>query len=397
MRTRTTLLLVLCTLLVSAVPAGVAGAASAPGATTAHAGVSDAALQQEVPDCTYPFTSTDATGEEVTVEEAPETVTTLGPSAAQTMWEIGGKEQVVGLSSNAEYLADAETRTNVSASGFGFSTEAVVGTEADLVLAANIVSNETVTALRDAGMTVYKFEAATSIDDVANKTERIGRLTGNCEGAAEANAWMYANVETAQSVTADADAPEVLVPLGGSSLAGGGTFINAMVNASGGANLAVEEFDAPYPYGVSDETILELDPGMLVLQEGSEGLITQQPYAATTAGENNASVVVDGNYLSQPAPRSVVYTTQNLTEGFHPDAAASAEWTARSEVSVGATPTATTTETTETTNAPQTTVTEDTEATVTPGTNTTGEAPGFGGVAALAALAAGAALLSRRD
>ncbi len=391
MRTRTTLLIVLCTLLAGVAPAGAVGAPDA--AATNHAVAGDAALDEEVPECSFPFTATDATGTEVTVEEVPERVTTLGPSEAQTMWEIGGKEQVVGLSSNAHYLADAESRTNVSASGFGYSTEAVVGTEADLVLAANIVPAETVTALRDAGMTVYQFRAATSIEDVANKTTRVGKLTGNCEGAAEANAWMNANVETATNVTADVERPTVLVPLGATSLAGDGTFINAMVETAGATNLAVEAFNTSYPYQVSDETIVELNPEMLVLQRGSEDLITQQPYAATTAGQNNASVVVDGNYLSQPAPRSVVYTTRNLTEGFHPDAAASAEWTARSDVTVGSTPTptATATESSMDTATPTAAMTESTEE------PTTTDGPGFGPAVAVAALGAGAALLGRRD
>jgi iron complex transport system substrate-binding protein len=389
MRTRTTLLLVLCILLSGVAPAGAVGAPDA--AATNHAVDGDTALQQEVPECSFPFTATDATGTEVTVEEVPERVTTLGPSEAQTMWEIGGKEQVVGLSSNAHYLADAESRTNVSASGFGYSTEAVVGTEADLVLAANIVPAETVTALRDAGMTVYQFRPATSIEDVANKTTRVGKLTGNCAGAAEANAWMNANVEAAAEVTADTESPEVLVPLGATSLAGDETFINAMVETAGATNLAVEAFNSSYPYQVSDETIVELNPEMLVLQAGSEGLLTQQPYAATTAGQNNASVVVNGDYLSQPAPRSVVYTTRNLTEGFHPDAAASAEWTARSEVTVGSTPTATATESPMDTATPTVATTESTEE------PTTTEGPGFGPTVAVAALGAGAALLSRRD
>jgi iron complex transport system substrate-binding protein len=389
MRTRTTLLLVLCILLSGVAPAGAVGAPDA--AATNHAVDGDTALQQEVPECSFPFTATDATGTEVTVEEVPERVTTLGPSEAQTMWEIGGKEQVVGLSSNAHYLADAESRTNVSASGFGYSTEAVVGTEADLVLAANIVPAETVTALRDAGMTVYQFRPATSIEDVANKTTRVGKLTGNCAGAAEANAWMNANVEAAAEVTADTESPEVLVPLGATSLAGDETFINAMVETAGATNLAVEAFNSSYPYQVSDETIVELNPEMLVLQAGSEGLLTQQPYAATTAGQNNASVVVNGDYLSQPAPRSVVYTTRNLTEEFHPDAAASAEWTARSEVTVGSTPTATATESSMDTATPTVATTESTEE------PTTTEGPGFGPTVAVAALGAGAALLSRRD
>lgn len=385
MRTHATLLIVLLTLLAGVAPAG---AVAAPGAATApDAGAADHALQQEVPDCSYPFTATDATGENVTLEEPPETVTTLGPSATQTMWEIGGKEQVVGLGTYSYYLADAETRTNVSAAGFGYSTEAVVGTEADLVLASNIASDDTVSALRDAGMTVFKFGPSTSVEDVANKTTMIGKLTGNCVGAAEANAWMTANVEAAADVTADVEEPEVLVPLGGSSLAGGGTFIDAMVTTAGGTNLAADAFDSPYPYGVSDERIIELDPEMLVLQEGSESLIQSEPYSLTTAGQNNASVVVDGNWLSQPAPRSVVFATRNLTEGFHPDAAANAEWTARSEVTIE-TETATPTEAVTEAATPESTATPEPTST---------DSPGFGGAAAVAALGAGVALLARRD
>ncbi len=386
MRTRTTLLIVLCTLLAGVAPAGAVGAVDAP---TAHASVDNAAVQQSVPDCSYPLSSTDATGTEVTIEEAPETVTTLGPSAAQTMWEIGGKEQVVGLGQNAQYLAGADSRTNVSAAGFGYSTEAVVGTEADLVLAANVVSNDTVAALRDAGMTVYKFESATSIEDVADKTALIGRLTGNCQGAAETNAWMNANVDTAREVTADSDRPRVLVPLGGGFVVGNETFIDAMVTAAGGENVAAERYGSGYSEA-SDEVIVELDPEIIVFQPWMASYIGQEPFSLTTAGQNNASVVVNANYLNQPAPRSVVYATRNLTEGFHPDAAASAEWTARGDVNV-ATATPTPTETvamSETATATETTMSADT-------TETSG--PGFGAGAAVAALGAGAALLGRRD
>jgi iron complex transport system substrate-binding protein len=342
-------------------------------------------------ECSFPYTATDATGTEVTIEEPPETVTTLGPSAAQTMWEIGGKEQVVGLDQHATYLAGAESRTNVSASGYGYSVETVVGTEADLVLAANIVSDETVAKLREAGMTVYKFEAATSIEDVAEKTTMTGKLTGNCEGAAEANTWMMQNVETARDVTEDEDSPRVLAPLGSGYVVGGETFIDSVLTAAGGENVAARN-DTGYPQ-LSDELILELDPEVLVLQPWMEmaGLATQEPYASTTAGAQNATVVVNANYLNQPAPRSVVYATRTLTEEFHPDASASAEWTARSDVTLDTeTQTATPTPTERVT---PTAVVDDTE----PKTETTTDGPGFGIAAGVAALALGSVLLHRRD
>ncbi|PSQ51705.1 corrinoid ABC transporter substrate-binding protein [Halobacteriales archaeon SW_8_65_20] len=327
------------------------------------------------------MTLTDASGTEVTVEERPDRVTTLNPSAAQTMWEIGGKSQVVGVTDFAGYLDGAEERTSVSKTdGVGFSVERVVGTEPDLVLAPNTTTTDQVAALRDAGLTVYLFAAATDTDDIAQKTTTIGKLTGNCDGAARTNAWMTANVDAAVSATADRESPRVLNPLGSGYVANTNTFISAMITASGGQNALADAnvTDTLYPQ-VSDEVILETNPEVLVVSSRLDDIQNEEPYQSTIAGQNNATVTVNTSYLNEPAPRSVVYSVRNLTEAFHPDAEAS--FVAKSEVTVS-TATATPTEST-----PADTATTE--------PSTTGEQPGFG-VAALV-LAVGAIVLARRE
>lgn len=340
MRRYTAILLATALVLAGTVPAvaaGTAGPTAPAGATGGDApAVDDGQLRTNVQaaSCEFPFTATDATGTEVTIEERPERVTTLNPSAAQTMWEIGGKAQVVGLTQYALYLDGAESRTNVSASGMGVSVEAVVGTNPDLVLAPNATSVETVAALREAGVTVFHFAEATNISHVRTKTTLTGQLTGNCEGAAQANAWMDANVEAAREATADVERPSALYPLGGGYVANTGTFISAMIEASGAENAAGQrEFSTSYPK-VSDEVILELSPDYLVLTDSTAYITGQEPYASLDAVRENNTVMVNTNYLNQPAPRSVVYAVRNLTEGFHPDAAANAEFVARGEVRV---------------------------------------------------------------
>jgi iron complex transport system substrate-binding protein len=321
-------------------------------------------------DCSFPYTATDASGTEVTLEERPERVTTLNPSAAQTMWALDAEAQVVGRTQFAAYLEGADSKTNVSkAGGFGASVEKVVGTEPDLVLAPNTTSRETVKQLRDAGLTVFVFSTATSIEDVAEKTTTIGRLTGNCQAAARTNAWMTANVEAAREATADAERPSVLYPLGGGYVANTGTFISTMLEASGGTNAMAEaNVSQPYPQ-VNDETIVDLAPEVIVTTDSNRYLLEQEPYASTPAVENDRTVDVDVNYLNQPAPRSVVYSVQNLTMGLHPDVEAS--WVAKSEISL----------TTATDDAPTETFT------ATPsGSPTEGSGVGFGLVAALLAL-----------
>lgn len=393
-----TLIAVLMLVLTATVPAVGAAATAGLATSNAHTGgtsVETAAGVNAAPavasssqqECTFPYTATDATGTDVTLEEKPERVTTLNPSAAQTMWEIGGKSQVVGVSQFALYLEGADSRANVSASGFGVSIEKVVGTNPDLVLAPNSTSTETVASLRDAGLTVFHFSSSTTIEDVAEKTTQFGRLTGNCEGAAEANAWMNANVETAGEATADAEDVRVLYPLGGGYIAGSNTFISAMLDTAGGANVAAERNLSGYPQ-INDEVVIELAPEYLVLTGYSSYLVDEEPYASTPAVKNNNTVQVNRNWMNQPAPRSVVMGVRTLTRGFHPEAAAEASFETRAEaVAAMETPTPTQTATATPTSA---TAEPTTESTSTSG-------PGFGVALTIATLAGLSVLLTRRE
>ncbi|WP_101296419.1 PGF-CTERM-anchored ABC transporter substrate-binding protein [Halegenticoccus soli] len=305
-------------------------ALSAVAATPLAAG----ATQQSGAQCSFPVSVTDATGTEVTLDEKPQRVTTLMPSATQIMWEIGGKEQVVGvgLPEYSTYLDGVESRTNVSAEGMGVSVEKIVGTDPDLVLAPSGTPQETVEALREAGLTVYVYSDTTSVEDVKRDTTVTGKLTGNCEGAAEANAWMVANVDAAANATADAERPRVIYPLGGGYVAGGETFIDSVISASGGTNVVAEAGLTGYPQ-LNDEKVIELEPEVIVVSDyPGPSVVRSEPYASTPAGENNRTVTVDRNWINQPAPRSVVYATRNLTAGLHPEAAESADFVAKSEI-----------------------------------------------------------------
>jgi iron complex transport system substrate-binding protein len=276
------------------------------------------AAAQASQNCSFPVTTTDATGTEVTLEERPERVTTTNPSAAQTMWEIGGRDQVVGLTQYASYLEGSERRTNVSAS-FGVNIERVAGTNPDLVIAPNASAGD-VDGLRDAGLTVYHLPQATSVADIREKTTTVGRLTGNCRGAAETNTWMDANVETVRELTSGiGDRPTVLYPLGSGYVAANSTFIDAVLSVAGTDNAASEY--SGYPQ-LNDETVLEMDPEILILTENSAGLASEEPYASTTAGRRNATVQVRVRNLNQPAPRSVVNVLRSLTRQLYigPDA-----------------------------------------------------------------------------
>ncbi|WP_049907604.1 PGF-CTERM-anchored ABC transporter substrate-binding protein [Haloferax elongans] len=351
---------------------------------TVFAGVpaSVAAADQTV-QCTFPMAVTDATGTEVTISEDPERVVTTNPSAAQTMWEIGARDEVVGVSQYATYLDGASEKANVSGSG-GLNVEAVIGLEPNLVLvpeSSYSAAPERVKQLRDAGLAVVVLETSDSLDAVADKTERVGKLTGNCEAGEKLADEMRTSIEHMERALEDAERPVGLNSFFGYT-SGANTFISDLMVTGGLQNGAAEANITDFA-PINDEAVVEMNPEYIVMPSHAPRP-SSPAYNSTTAIKEGNVIVIEAHKLQQPAPRAIG-ASEAIMQAVHPDAY---ERYLELENESAATATQTTA-----TDAPETTVTTDTSTTAEQTTETS--APGFGAVVSLVALA-GAALLARR-
>jgi iron complex transport system substrate-binding protein len=336
--------------------------AAAPLTATASAAQSD--------ECTFPVSETDVTGTEVQLEERPDRVVALQPSDAQTTWEIGARDQVVGLpqNSNTAYLNDTGDRTNVANDDGTTDVESVVGANPDLALAANVTTQDTVQQLRSAGLTVYHFGLAENLSDIYGQIETTGRLTGNCEAANESVADMQDRVSDVRDAAADRDSPRVLYYFF-EYTTGTGTHIHDLIETAGGENVAAEAGLEGYQ-PISAEIVADRDPQVIV-DPSDATPPSGAPYNGTTAAQNDQIVSVNANYVSQPGPR-VVIALESMAEAF-------AEFEAQTE---------TTTPETTTESATPDTVTESATPDVVTESATDGSGPGFGLVGGAVALVA---------
>ena len=357
--------LLLVVVAVGPAAAGVAAAAHPEPTADRHPSVVGA----QSDGCDFPYTATDATGTEVTLDADPERVVTLNPSAAQTMWEIGAESEVVGVSQYASYLEGADAKANVSGAS-GPSVEAVLATNPDLVLVPSSsygAAEERTEQIRAQGSPVFVFGEGTSMESVANKTERIGRLTGNCEAGVERAAEMRRSIASMQRVLNGTERPVGLNVFFGYT-SGANTFIGDVMETGGLRNGAAERGVSGFN-PINDETVVALDPAWIVVPEHS-GVPETPAYNTTTAVREGNVVVVDTNYLQQPAPRAVI-AAETILAAVHPEAYDEyRELNPRAADEVTPTP-----------ESPTTTAT---------GT------PGFDAVVSVVALAALAALLARR-
>jgi len=392
---------------VAAVPVG--------GVTAGSTADAVESLQETTDDCELPYTATDATGTDVTVEERPERIVSLGPGTAQTLVELGAGDRIVGASQYASYLDGSDSWANVSGPGRTFaSVEKVVAQKPDLVLAENIVPNETVQQLRSAGITVHKFPSATGLQDVYDKVNRTGRLVDEPYAAAETVAEMQYKVRIAQTAAEGKESPKALYNFFGYT-SGEGTFIDEITTSAGGTNVAAEAGITGYKQ-ISQEVVADRTVEWLLLNSGSPTVPKGAAYQETIAVKQNQTVVLDRNYISQPAPR-IVQPITKLSEAFYPDAYEEAASQVEKPTDVRPacappqttepTPTATTTpagdETTTTAVADggdgdgsdSTTTVFDRKTTAMP-TGHADDIPGFTPVVAVLAVLGSVALLSRR-
>ncbi|GAB3688554.1 PGF-CTERM-anchored ABC transporter substrate-binding protein [Salinarchaeum chitinilyticum] len=293
---------------VGATTGGLAAAGAAPSA--------NAAVAQE--DCSFPVTLTDASGTEVTLEEEPETVVTLGASSAQTVWEIGEQEKVVGMpvDSSTAYLNGSDNRTHVL-DGINVDLEVVTDLDPDLVIAPNIIASEDVQALRDAGHTVYRENDASSVADIRERTETTGRLLGACGAADDTIEWMNETLSTVEETVADEDRPSVFYWLGSGFTATPGSFQDEGITLAGATNAAAN-IDLGQPPQAEPEEIVAEDPDYFLVTEGGS-LPEDHPVQQTTAAQEGDVLTVDSNYWNQPAPRFVL-AIQQVSEQLHSEA-----------------------------------------------------------------------------
>lgn len=285
--------------------------------------------------CSFPVTKTDATGTAVTVENEPSRVVALQASAAQTMWEIGAQKKVVGLpGQHTAYLNGSNDRTDITKQdGYTTNIETVVSLNPDLVLAPNTVSNETVKKLRSAGLTVYKFGFGRSIEDIYNKTTLTGQLVGACQGANQRVKTMNETVASIESAVEGRERPRVLYMMSGGFTAGNGTFIDRVITSAGGENIATNAGITGYKE-ISPESVIKQDPQWIVVGSDTSTIPNRSAYTETTALKTNQTVVVNSNYISQPAPR-VVTPMKKLAGTFHPGAIKQANTSETDENTMG--------------------------------------------------------------
>jgi iron complex transport system substrate-binding protein len=273
------------------------------------------------------MTFTDDLGNTIELTGYPGKIISLSPSTTEILFAIGAGEQVVGRDEFSVYPEAALEVTSVGAMWDELPSEAILALEPDLVVAAQIISEDQVAALRDLGLNVYWQANPTSYEELWENLRDFGRLTGHEAETETLITDLEARVKAVQDKTASvSDRPSVFYELDATDpsnpwTAGSGTFIDYIIAQAGGTN-AASALQGDYAQ-LSSEQLIAVDPEVILLADALYG-VTPESVAARpgwdviTAVKENALYPIDPNMMSVPGPR-LVDALEETARLLHPE------------------------------------------------------------------------------
>ena len=260
-------------------------------------------------------------------EGYPQSIISISPSTTEILYAIGAGSQVIGRDDFSVYPEEALAVPNVGALWEELPTEAILALEPDLVMAAQIISEDQVLALRELGLNVYWQTNPTTYADLWKNLRDIAKLTGHEKETETLISELEARVGTVEDKVAYAESnPFVFYELDATDpstpwTAGGGTFIDYIITTAGGKNAAAE-LEGDY-IQISSEELIAANPDIILLADALYGVtpesVAERPgWNVITAVTTNALYPIDPNIMSVPGPR-LVDALEETAKLLHPE------------------------------------------------------------------------------
>lgn len=281
--------------------------------------------QTETNEGSFPISLTDATGEEVVINEEPEKLVSLIPSNTEIVFELGLGEKVVGVSDNDNYPEEVLDIEKIG--GMEFNVEKILSLDPDLVLAHGSVmgmAEQGLQQLKDADVPVLVVHDATNFDELYDTIQMIGEATGTKEEAEELVTNMQKEIDEikvkAEEVTEKksvvfevSPAPEIFV-------GGKNTFMDEILTIIGAEN-AIEEEGWPQ---LNEEAMIALNPDIIITTYGFyvdhavEQVLDRKGWEDVTAIKEEQVYDVHSDLVTRPGPR-LAEGVKELAKAIYPE------------------------------------------------------------------------------
>ncbi|MFC5604928.1 ABC transporter substrate-binding protein [Sporosarcina koreensis] len=288
-------------------------------------GTENTQKENQTAEAAFPITLTDAVGNDITIEKAPETIVSMIPSNTEILFALGLNDEIVGVNDWDDYPEEALEKEKIG--GMEFNVEKIISMTPDIVFAHESMlgtGDAGLEQLRDAGINVFVVKNAADFDQTYETIQTIGKATGKTEEAATIVEDMKAKVEEVLAKTAKvekekrvfietSDAPEIYAP-------GKNTFMQEILDMIGAENVVTEDGWAL----ISPEEIVKQNPDVILVMYSYvpdivESVKNRDGFSDIIAVKEDAVIQVDENLTSRTGPR-LAQGLEEVAKAIYPEA-----------------------------------------------------------------------------
>lgn len=254
----------------------------------------------------YALSVADDSGKQVALDVAAERIVSLAPHITEQLFAIGAGAKIIGAVDYSDYPEAAKAIPRVG----GYSRldlERILALQPDLIIGWQSGNNtQQLERLEGMGLVVYRSEPR-RLDDIASGMERLGRLTGTTQQAAEQAAQFRSGVQKLREAVRGKSTRTVFYQIWNRPLmtVNGEHLINEVLTLCGGRNIFAE-LSVLTPK-VSEEAVIAADPEVIIAsgmgKERPEWLDDWRAWPQMQAVKQNRLYVVNPNLIQRATPR----------------------------------------------------------------------------------------------
>jgi iron complex transport system substrate-binding protein len=248
-------------------------------------------------------------------------IVSLSPYLTEEVYLLGAGDRLVGVTIYCNRPSQAEKKEKIGTM-IEPNIEKIVGLKPDMVLAAKEGNKPgTVNRLRNFGIKVEVFDEKNDFEGIKKDFLALGKLLDCYPKAKEVIEGLNLRIDSVKEKVKSLSKPRVFCQLGSKPLitAARGTFINQIIEISGGINIA-GGVESRYPQ-YSLEEVVRRDPEVILIVTMGDVTMSEvkkwERFRDVSAVKNNRIYVIDADLICRPTPFSFVESVEQTARYIH--------------------------------------------------------------------------------
>lgn len=267
--------------------------------------ITTATVEPEPEPIPYPVTVNN-----VMFEKAPEKVISLSPSLTEILCEMGYKDKLVGVSDYCDY---PPTVTDLASFGTGVSPyyQAIVDSDAELVISNSEAAAKDIFALEEAGIKYLYIPAPQNLNQLRNIYIGFGLIFEGLFTGTEKGEYSFSVLSQVCNNTGIVRLGKFVYITENLGVATGDTLESDVLSCFG-ENIAAESVD----YNYETAQLLDNQPDVIILNiKYSIADLQNDPiYSQLSAVAANRIIYIDNSYFERPSSRLIILIDRLLAD-----------------------------------------------------------------------------------